>query len=308
MPDSSTHKKKQIRFGINYSLPAVELQRQKRIHVDIFKLPAWPDLIGDAIKNEPVYIHFPLVAGHGIGDAWNTETKKPADWDQIERLLEISNTRCINMHLGPTIYDLPQIPIKDLSISTIDKVTDILIHDVMSVVKRFGPERVIVENVYDHRGVYLHQPFTAQSICRILNETGCGLLLDVSHARLAALCLNLDAREYTESLPVDRIIEMHVTGIQRLDEKWVNRLRQAGMLDSHLAQSAGHLQDHLPMTNEDWEFFAWVVERIHGGHWKAPELVSFEYGGIGSWWHEVTEIAVLEEQVPRFVSMLKAAE
>jgi hypothetical protein len=68
---------------------------------------------------------------------------------------------------------------------------------------------------------YLRPTYLPETICRVVEETDCGLLLDLSHARLAAWALNMDPQDYVNQLPVQRICEIHVTGIQRIDRHWV---------------------------------------------------------------------------------------
>ena len=49
---------------------------------------------------------------------------------------------------------------------------------------------------------------------RFLAESGCGLLLDVSHAWLSAHYAGGSARDFVASLPLDRVIELHVAGVE----------------------------------------------------------------------------------------------
>jgi hypothetical protein len=84
----------------------------------------------------------------------------------------------------------------------------------------------------------------------------------------------------------------------------MDRLQKAGLLTPRLRESAGRLMDHLPMTPADWEFFEWVAGCLRDRLWPSPELVAFEYGGLGSWWEALTEDTVLLAQIPRFRSLL----
>ena len=66
------------RFSVNYSPAAASLASAGRVEVDLFKCPAWPDLV--AALNVPLYVHFALRVGLGISDAIDTRTRQPADW------------------------------------------------------------------------------------------------------------------------------------------------------------------------------------------------------------------------------------
>src|SRR5262245_51660326 len=54
----------------------------------------------------------------------------------------------------------------------------------------------------------------AAFVARFLQDSGCGLLLDVSHAWLSAHYAGRPAREFVASLPLARVIEMHVAGVE----------------------------------------------------------------------------------------------
>jgi uncharacterized protein len=49
---------------------------------------------------------------------------------------------------------------------------------------------------------------------RFYAESGCGMLLDVSHAWLSAHYAGTSAREFVAALPLERVVELHVAGIE----------------------------------------------------------------------------------------------
>ena len=34
------------------------------------------------------------------------------------------------------------------------------------------------------------------------------------------------------------------------------------------------------MTDADWEIADWAVGQIRAGHWRKPDTMAFEYGGV----------------------------
>jgi len=68
-----------MKFGLNISKPALRLYEAGVITPDVFKCPAWPYLISQYKNHYPLYVHFPLGVGSGIGDAIDGETKAPED-------------------------------------------------------------------------------------------------------------------------------------------------------------------------------------------------------------------------------------
>ncbi len=67
------------KIAVHYSQASSVLFAGGHIVVDRFKCPAWPDLIATMQGQHVAYVHFPLKAGAGNGDAIDTETNQPAD-------------------------------------------------------------------------------------------------------------------------------------------------------------------------------------------------------------------------------------
>ncbi|MBN2007606.1 MAG: DUF692 family protein [Anaerolineae bacterium] len=293
-------------FAINFSHIAARLFDEGRIQVDRFKCPAWPEIINEVRSRYTFYVHCPLRVGMGTGDAKDTETGRPADWNKYTRFLEESAAPWVSLHMGPGPRDFPDVPTGSLAREHVTRVRDALLRDVAAVVKRFGPERVVVENLFGWNGHNLHACLLPDVIQTIIRETGCGFLLDLSHARMAARDLGMDEATYIGELPFDRIREMHITGLQCFGEPWLSRARQAGLSEEKIREFAGEgVIDHLPMTADDWPVYTWAMDRIHAGDWTTPDIVAFEYGGVGGVFQVVTDETVLLEQAPRLYREIK---
>ncbi len=294
-----------MQFAVNYSPQAAELVHNGQVTIDRFKCPAWPDLINSIPANDPIYVHFPLRVGLGIGDAEDTETHQIVDWRKMEKLLEQTGTPYVNVHLGiqPSDYpDWPVTPTADAAFS--DMLIENAIRDLEAVVRRFGADKVMAENDHAGMGYYRRETIEPEFISRVIEETGCGFLLDLSHARLAARSLGEDAHAYINRLPVKRLREVHVTGIQMYDDTWQSKVSGAGLHPDPLQWYSGHLIDHLPMTDLDWDFVGRSIENIHTGQWHTPWIVSFEYGGVGALWQALTDQTALHQQIPRLYDLV----
>jgi hypothetical protein len=276
--------------------------RSGHVQVDLIKCPAWPALIAEAQRLGPVYIHFPLVIGAGQG-VMDVETRQGADWDKIEQFLSQTGTRYVNAHLAPKPAEAPDIPIHSVAGEITQRVIENTLNDLAPVIQRFGAEHVIVENSF-HGGTEPLAFSLPEVIATVVRQSGCGFLLDLSHARLAAPSHEVDERAYLARLPVERIREMHVTGLQVFDEIWINRLRQGGADPKQIARFTGRRYDHLPLLEEDWNWVAWAIEQIHTTAWRTPEIVAFEYGGVGNFWAALSLPEVLEEQIPRLYQLV----
>jgi uncharacterized protein (UPF0276 family) len=294
-----------MNLAVNFSEAAEKLVRKGQIQVDYLKCPAWPDLVRRAREVGPVYVHFPLRVGRGIGDALDTETRQPPDWGRVETLLAQTDTRQVNLHLAPRVGELDGISFDAADDHDVEVVAEGMIRDVRSVVQRFGAERVVLENADDGRSGILRAALLPEVINRVVRETGCGFLLDISHARLAARRLGLGSGEYIAQLPLSCICEIHLAGIQRFAGRWVVLAKEAGLDPDVIQKLDGQVLDHLPLTAEDWDFYTWALQQVQHGAWGEPWVVALEFGGFGGLWEITADENVLAGQVPRLYSLVK---
>ncbi len=89
-------------------------------------------------------------------------------------------------------------------------------------------------------------------IREVVESTGCGFLLDVSHAYIASFYLGLSFEDYIDGLPLGAVREVHINA-----PAWVH----------------GVLRDrHLPVGTDDLRRLRAVLARTR------PERVTYEYG------------------------------
>ena len=263
-------------FAINWSPEAAELLTEGAIEIDIYKCPTWVDVVEKAQAQRPAYTHLPLTIGRNQYPDW--------DFADIENWLAKTDTRFINSHIIPSTPHFTD----DI---TLDDLSEALTKEVEILVRHFGAERVIIENCpYSDFGIrdgYIPQGMQPQLLQNITEATGCGLLLDVSHALLTCEKWEQDWHDYINALPVHQICEMHITGIGT----WSN----------------GDRGDHVPLTNSDWVNIEWCFEQIRAEKWAAPQIVAFEYGGIGMLKDLCgSDKNAIAEQVPRLYQWVHA--
>jgi uncharacterized protein (UPF0276 family) len=124
-----------------------------------------------------------------------------------------------------------------------------------------------------HRPAYVVDP---AFISGVVEETGCGLLLDLAHARVAAHYHGEPVRDYLARLPLDRLVEIHVSGPRPLE--------------ANGKTGDGRLYDaHRSLQEEDYTLLRWVLER------SAPRAVTLEY------WRDRAQ---LETQLRRLRALL----
>lgn len=258
-----------MRFAVNYSTKAGELVESGRIDCDLFKCPEWEGLLKAAAPIKPVYLHLDITIGRN-------QVQK-LDFDTLRKMLAETRTPHINCHLAGTA------DLRSGSETDRNNLMKQWVKEIEVLKREFAGYPVISENLpFEPAIPDYHLASDAELISKAIIETDTGLLLDISHARITADTLGIDYQQYIEKLPLDRLHEVHITGVRRYH---------------------GFLEDHFEMRPEDWPSTEWASEQIRLGAWREPEIVAFEYGGVGEWFSWRTETWALEEQVPRFYGL-----
>lgn len=264
-------------FAINYSPQAAELLAAGNIEFDFFKTPPWPEMIAKAERFRPVAVHFDLRAGGGNLDQIN--------WSEINDIFDATATRFLNIHLAADLRDGLEFDADTPNQSEYNQIVDNMRQDVGAAVTQFSAEKVIVENA-PYRAGEGHTIRTCvlpEVICEIVETHGCGLLLDISHARIAADGLQMDPKEYIQALPLQNLKELHFTGLHFYE---------------------GRLMDHLPVLEDDWPWLEWVLEGIDKTGWGQPLMLAFEYGGEGHEFFDAnSDSTVIARDVPRLYDL-----
>ena len=267
-----------MKMAINYSPQTAELLSSNKVAFDLYKTTEWPEMIAAAEVQRPAYVHFPLMAGRHNVEA--------VGLDRIEALLNSTATPFVNTHLAPHAKDFG-IDFTTTDASHIDALVESMERDIVQMIEHFGSERIILENAnYDPNYQVPTLVIQPDVITRVVDETDCGLLLDLAHARMSAVYLGVDTRDYISRLPVHALRELHVAGTRYIAEEQ-------------------RLVDHYPMTDEDWWLTAWALENIHQGIWPEPNIVGLEYGGTGGFFGKNSDVDVLAHDIPRLAALVQ---
>ena len=270
-----------MRFAINYSPQAEKLWRDGQIQLDLFKCPDWPDLVAKVGAVHKLYVHCALITWRGeLGGV---------DFDQLQRWLDTTETCVINTH-----FALAQSDFGESRISP-EAVVEHTARVLSPLCKRFGAENIVIENLrYPEpagvwKDVLLQEIADPAVISEVVRRTGCGFLLDIAHAILACEGSGrADVKAYLNALPVHALRELHVVGVlPEPDEQGIRH-------------------DHFAMTDEDWALTEWALNQIRAGHWRKPDTLAFEYGGVGEMFAWRSETAVIAAQAPRLYQLAQS--
>lgn len=73
---------------------------------------------------------------------------------------------------------------------------------------------LVMENIPGFFSVNCAQMTEAEFLRRFFEQTGCGFLIDVPHIWLAAYYRGVDPQSYLQDFPLDRVVEIHVAGVE----------------------------------------------------------------------------------------------
>ncbi|MEZ6048362.1 MAG: DUF692 domain-containing protein [Planctomycetaceae bacterium] len=209
----------------------------------------WFEIISENYMNSagrPRYIlnqiaeQYPLVM-HGV--SLSIGSSDPLNFDYLKKLKRLSieiNARWVSDHLcwtgiaGRNTHDLLPVPYNEETLSHVTK-------------------RVLEVQDYLERPLILENPssyvtFAASTITewdflsQLVEETGCGLLLDVNNVYVSCYNHDLDPLEYIERLPHQAIVQFHLAGHTNLGTHCI---------DTH----DGHV------INPVWELYRKVCQR-----------------------------------------------
>jgi hypothetical protein len=110
---------------------------------------------------------------------------------------------------------------------------------------------VILENLASLPVEKYHYAADPAVLVELLALADCRLLLDLAHARLAAGFRGQPVEEYVSALPLERVQQIHVSGIRRKDCRWYDA--------------------HDSLQEEDYRLLEWTLERC------TPTVVTLEY-------------------------------
>jgi hypothetical protein len=259
-----------MKLAVNYSNSLIRLLKEKAVKIDLIKCPDWEGMLAEAQPYGQITLHFDLEVG--------LENTFKADFSRIRELLEGTGTPHVNTHLVTPRYFDPEDP------AELEKINALWRREIQIMSDHLGADVVALEH-HPCTTANLHiRPAADPAIfSQVIQDTGCMFLLDLAHARITADNFNIDVKDYIRALPLERLVELHITGIKTHN---------------------GVLTDHFELGGGDWAIFRWALEEIHAGHWRKPEIVAFEYGGIGQTFVWRTEYNVLKEQVPLLYEMV----
>jgi len=239
-----------MKIACNYSLETERLVDEKAIEIDYFKYPgmafhtpimedldAFEGFCGRLTAKRPMVLHGLYPAPHDL----SSETLQ-YDFDLViaNRLIKMTKTPGLSFH--PTLKQLAEdVPFED-TFATI-------VHNAKFIKEKYAHmDYVAIENLDGRRWGDLIKP---DVITRLVGETGCDFLLNISHAYCASRWLGIPFFEYLQMLPLEKTAEIHING-------WI--------------AAEGTVMCHIKINEEGYCALREVLQHCE------PKVVTVEYG------------------------------
>lgn len=171
----------------------------------------------------------------------------------IRRSAILYESRWISIHLSlvPSWVVFPALKLNiKLPIPSQDRLVSRMVKNVKRLKRSFSLP-LILENMPVSPVLGNNLESDPLIIREVLRETGCSLLLDLAHARVAAFSRGISVYEYLEQLPLDDVPQLHISGARKKD----------GVL----------VDAHEPLMDMDYDILDWVLART------TPEVLTLEY-------------------------------
>jgi uncharacterized protein (UPF0276 family) len=189
----------------------------------------------DAVSN-----YYPITL-HGVGLSLGSTSPLDIHYlQQIKNLSERINARWYSEHLcftsvnGHYSHDLLPMPYSQASL--------IHIVDRIDQVQNFFGEKILIENVSSYMNFVDSTMPEAEFLCAVAEQADCWLLVDVNNIYVNQENHGIDADDYIDLLPLDRIKEIHLAGFQQ---------REDFLLDAH---------NH-PVSDPVWKLYKRLLKR-----------------------------------------------
>lgn len=228
-------------FGLGLRAPHYDEILKKRPNIDWFEIisenfidahQGYKDFLAELRQDYPFVMHgvsLSIGSTDPINKEYLSKLKNLADFIQP---IWVSDHLCFTGVMGVNTHDLLPVPYTDEALKHIAS----RIRIVQEILER----PLILENpssYIEFKGSSMSEP---EFISLLANEADCGLLLDINNIYVSAFNHGLDAKEYIDTIPADRIVQIHLAGHKDCGDY---------KIDTHDRE----------VTDEVWQLYAYTI-------------------------------------------------
>ena len=228
---------------------------------------------GDALKElEQIRSHYPITM-HSVG--MSLGSSDPINWEYVKKIKDladrfepgwISEHLCWTSAHGVHFHDLLPLPYTQ---ETIKHVADRI-----SQIQDFLGRKLLIENVSSYLSFEQSEMSESDFVSSVAKEADCGILLDVNNIFVSQYNHGDDAIAYIESIPSERVGEIHLAGGEE---------RDGYMLDTHSRE----------VPEEVWTIYKAAI--AHCG--DTPSLIE--------WDSDIPHFSILEQEASKATAIIQ---
>lgn len=253
MLDSTIHP--QLGFGLGLRAKHMPYIFEHKPAVDWFEIISenYMDTGGKPRRNlARIAEHYPVVM-HGVSLSIGTVDPLNSEYlHKLKRLIDEINPAWVSDHLCWTgvahknTHDLLPVPYTDEALKHIVQ----RIREVQDYLER----PIALENPSTYLEFKSSSMPEAEFIARMAEESGCNLLLDVNNVFVTCYNHRLDAKAYLDCLPLDRVIQVHLSGHTHKGTHIIDT-HDAHVIEEvwNLYKYVVHTSGHIPNTMIEWD-------------------------------------------------------
>jgi len=249
-----------MKIAVNYSQALLSLLAEDpNLGIDYIKAPTSP-FPGSWHQFEDQgfgHASLPHLAQSGIMFLGHPDREQRFNRPAVERVIATTGPPYLSTHLEARIEFFPELaPYQHQNHPLVQRVLKAHFVAAVQEVKAQLNIPLIVENFPYYTWWWnFRWGSEPQFITEICQETDCGFLLDIAHARCSSWHMGRDLMEYIQELPLKRLREIHLGGVRQRGVE--------GIRDTHTA-----------LNEEDYQLLEWLLSRTD------PDTVTIEYGGM----------------------------
>ncbi|NLW48494.1 MAG: DUF692 family protein [Firmicutes bacterium] len=251
-----------MKLAVNYSDTLIDLLNENpELPVDFIKVPTkpFPDSFSQFDKGLSYRRLLPHPAQPGVISLGHPSSEERYNREIVAKIIDLTNPAYLSTHLEAKLDFFPSFEREQHQFHPgLKKTLSCRFLESIKLVKETTGLPLALENFpyyswWRHFKIGSDPAFIAE-LCEVGD---CHFLLDIAHARCSAWYFGIPVEQYLEMLPLQRLVEIHLAGVD---------YRAEGIRDTHTK-----------LTDEDYQLFNFVLEKTK------PEIVTIEYGGLPDW-------------------------
>lgn len=209
--------------GLGYRAPHFTDLFLNRAEVDFLEITVDHFFDASAEKDEQLTLladHFPLIP-HGLNlSLGSAEGLDHAYLEKFAALAARLHPPWWSEHLaftragGIEIGHLTPLPFTRAAVEAVRRNVE--------AARRFIPLPLILENITFNVRLPGAEMSEAEFLRRIVDATGCGLLLDVTNLYINSRNHRFDPRRWLDDIPLESVVQLHFVGAERQGDRWID--------------------------------------------------------------------------------------